>query len=148
MKGGETVLQKGDGSELAFSYPQAGYLIVVQVDFTCDADHQSSHSSIKPSINQSIDQSINPLIHSHNQMILFWIRSQLGIYRRNQLPLDVSMTSTWKYCPALISFEPSTSCFPTAVCSPSPHLLPTHPSLPFEVSCILLGFQSDHANLV
>ncbi len=31
MTGGETVLQKGDGSEMSVGFPQAGYLLVLQV---------------------------------------------------------------------------------------------------------------------
>jgi len=31
MTGGETVLKKGDGSEMSVGFPQAGYLIVLQV---------------------------------------------------------------------------------------------------------------------
>ena len=31
MRGGETVLQKGDGTEMSVSFPKAGYLIVLQV---------------------------------------------------------------------------------------------------------------------
>jgi hypothetical protein len=31
MTGGETVLKKGDGSEMSVGFPQAGYLLVLQV---------------------------------------------------------------------------------------------------------------------
>ena len=31
MTGGETVLKKGDGSEMSVGFPQAGHLIVLQV---------------------------------------------------------------------------------------------------------------------
>lgn len=43
MTGGETVLQRGDGTELSVAFPQAGYLIVLQVPLPAFT-HASTHS--------------------------------------------------------------------------------------------------------